>query len=177
MSSWTPLKPQHCIPTPTPNPLGFKSGVLAFLFLPHRSSYLTDSLPSLNLLCHSKTDAQFMQHGRKAVWSIPYVSWTFFPSLKNNFTAYRSSLGPDCIFEFHQLWQLGFSRVYSNRFCSCSFEPEIIKIGQSSHKRYSNNILNFQESTTILNAGTKKASILLNALRSSNYISFVKFIF
>ena len=69
---------------------------------------------------------------------------------------------PDCIFEIHQLWQSGFSRVYSNCFCSCSFEPEIIKIGQSSHKMYSNNILNFQESTTILNTCTKKSGNLLN---------------
>ena len=30
------------------------------------------------------------------------------------------------------------------------------KIGQSSHRMYSNNILNFQESTTILSACTKK---------------------
>ena len=30
------------------------------------------------------------------------------------------------------------------------------KIGQSSHKMYSNNIVNFQESTTILNACKKK---------------------
>ena len=51
---------------------------------------------------------------------------------------------PDCIFESHQLWQSGFSRVYSNCCCSCSFEPEIIKIGQSSHKMYSNNIGKFQ---------------------------------
>ena len=36
-------------------------------------------------------------------------------------------------------------------------EPEIIKIGQSSHKMYSKNILNFQELTTILNACTKKS--------------------
>ena len=43
----------------------------------------------------------------------------------------------------------------SNSCCSCSFEPEIIKIGQASHKMDSNNILNFQESTTILNARTK----------------------
>ena len=63
---------------------------------------------------------------------------------------------PDCIFEIHQLWQSGFSRVYSNCFCSCSFKPEIIKIGLSSHKMYSNSILNSQESTTILNASTKK---------------------
>ncbi len=40
--------------------------------------------------------------------------------------------------------------------CSCSFEPEVIKIGQSSHKMYSNNIVNFQESTTILNVKHKK---------------------
>ena len=32
-----------------------------------------------------------MQDGRKAVWSIPYVSMAFFPSLKQNFIAYRSS--------------------------------------------------------------------------------------
>ena len=63
---------------------------------------------------------------------------------------------PDCIFLIHQLWQSGFSRVYSNCCCSCSFEAEIIEIGQSCHKMYSNNILNFQESTTILNACTKK---------------------
>ena len=85
--------------------------------------------------------------------------WRFFPSLKHNFIAYRSSKvssRPDCIFEIDQLWQSGFSRVYSNFYCSCSFEREIIKIGQSSHKMYGNNILNFQQSTTILNACTKK---------------------
>ena len=44
-----------------------------------------------------------MQDGRKAVRSIPYVSEaSFFPSLKQNFIAYRSSKvssRPDCIFE------------------------------------------------------------------------------
>ena len=70
-----------------------------------------------------------MQDGRKAVWSIPYVSVAFFPSLKQNFIAYRSSKVSDCIFEIHQLWQSGFSRVYSNSFCSCSFKLEIIRIG------------------------------------------------
>ena len=55
-----------------------------------------------------------MQDGRNAVWSIPYVSVAaFFPGLKQNFIAYRSSSRPDCIFEIHQLWQPGFSRVYS----------------------------------------------------------------
>ena len=142
------------------------SSVLTSLLFPHLSSSLTDSLPSLNLLCHSKTDARFMQDGLKAVWSIPYFSVAFFPSLKQNFIAYHSSKVSscsDCIFEIHQLWQSGFSRVYSNCCCSCSLVPEIIKIGQSSHKMYSNNILNFQESMRILNACTKKSGNLLNA--------------
>ena len=73
----------------------------------------------------------------------------------------------DCIFEINQLWQSGFSRVYSNCCCSCSFEAEIIEIGQSSHKMYSNKILNFQESTTILNACTKKVWKLI---KCSTYI-------
>ena len=114
------------------------SGVLTFLLLLHLSSSLTDSLPSLNLLCHSKTDAQFMQDSPKAVWSIPYVSVTFFESLKQNFIAYRSSKvssHPDYIFEIHQLWQSGSSRVYSNCCCSCSFEPEIIKLVSRHIKR------------------------------------------
>ena len=132
------------------------SGVLTSLLLPHLSSSLTDSVPSLNLLCQSKTDARFMQDGWKAVWSIPYVSVAFFPSLKQNFIAYRFSKVSDRIFENHHLWQSGFSRVYSNCCCNCSFETEIIKIDQISHKMYSNKILNFQESTTILNAHTKK---------------------
>ena len=87
-----------------------------------------------------------MQDGGKAVWCIPYVSLAFFPSLKRNFIAYSPSnvsSRPDYIFEIHQLWQSGFLRVYSNSCCRCSFEAEIIKIGQSSDKMYSNNILDF----------------------------------
>ena len=47
-----------------------------------------------------------MQDGRKAVWSIPYVSVALFSSLKQNFIAYRSSKvssRPDCIFKIGQL--------------------------------------------------------------------------
>ena len=47
-----------------------------------------------------------MQDGRNAVWSIPYVSVAFFPSLKQNFITYHSSKvssRPDCILEIHQL--------------------------------------------------------------------------
>ena len=104
---------------------------------PHLLKSLTDSLPFLNLLGHSKTDARFMQDAPKAVWSIPYVSMAFFPSLKQNFIAYRSSKVSsrlDCMYEIQQLRKSGFSRVYSNSCCSCSFEPEIIKIGQLSHQ-------------------------------------------
>ena len=145
ISSWTPIKPQHS--NPNPNPLAIQ----LYCLTPYSSNTShhhsqTPCLPWISL-CHSKTDARFMQDGRKAVWSIPYISLAFFPSLKQNFIAYRSSKvssRPYCIFDIHQLWQLGFSSVYSNSCCSCWFEPEIIKIGQSFHKMYSNNIENFQ---------------------------------
>ena len=42
-----------------------------------------------------------MQDAPKAVWSIPYVPVEFFPSLKQNFIAYRSSKVSDCIFGIH----------------------------------------------------------------------------
>ena len=57
-----------------------------------------------------------MQDGQKVVWSIPYVPVVFFPSWKHNFIVYSSSKmssRSDGIFEIHQLWQSGFSRVYS----------------------------------------------------------------
>ena len=72
-----------------------------------------------------------MQDGRKAVWSIPYISVALIPSLEQNFISYRSSKLSDYIFEIHQLWQSGFSRVYSSSYCSFSFKPEIIKNAQS----------------------------------------------
>ena len=100
-----------------------------------------------------------MQDAPKAVRNIPYVSVVFFPNLKQNFIAYGSSKvssRPDCIFEIYQLWQSGFSRVYSNCCYSYSFESDFIKIIHSSYKMYRNNILNFQKSTTILNACAKK---------------------
>ena len=64
--------------------------------------------------------------------------------------------------------------MYSNCCCSGSFEPEIMKISQSSHKMYSNNMLNLQESTTILNACTKKSGNLLKVQRTWNYITMGK---
>ena len=40
-----------------------------------------------------------MQDALKAAWNIPDVSVAFFPSLKQNFIAYRSSSHLDFIFE------------------------------------------------------------------------------
>ena len=128
ISSWTPLKPQHSNPNPNTNPLANQLWCIYFLtppthlIIPHRLLAFLESHTSLKNWC------SFMQDGRKVVWSIPYVSVAFFPSLKQNFIAYRSSKvssRPDCIFEIDQLWQSGFSRLYSNSCCSCSFEAEI----------------------------------------------------
>ena len=96
------------------------------------------------------------------------IFFFFFRSLKRDFIAYRSSkvsARPDCIFEINQLWQSGFCRVYSNYYSSCSLEPEIIEIVQSSDKMYSNNMVNFKESTTILNSCTKKVWKLIEGVR------------
>ena len=112
-----------------------------------------------------------MQDDRKAAWSIPYVSVAFCPSLKHNFIAIRSSKVLDCIFEIHQLWQSGFSRVYSNCCCSCWFEREIIKIGQSSYKMYSNNSEFSRVNDNFKCPYEKKSANLLKAPRIS--LSFI----
>ena len=140
---------------------------------PSQTPAFLESLMPLKNWCsiHATCSKSILKH------SIRFCG--IFPSLKQNFIAYRSSSGPDYIFEIHQPWQLGFSRVHSNCYCSCSFEPEMIKIDQSSHKMYSNNIVNFQESTTILNACTKKSGNLLKAPRFklfSNYLNQIEII-
>ena len=146
--SWTLLKPQHS--KPSPNPLANQLWCIDFLtpptplIIPHRLPGFLESLMSLKNWCsiHARFSKSSLKH------SISFCGIFF----QQNFIAYHSSkvsLCPDCIFEIHQLWQSGFSRVYSNCYCSCSFEPEILRIGQLSHKMYSNNIVNFQESTTI----------------------------
>ena len=153
ISSWIPLKPQHN--NPNPKPLANQLWCIDFLtpptpvIIPQRLRAFLESLMPLKNWCSIH-----------ATWSKTSLKQSLrfcgiFSNLKQNFIAYRSSKVSDCIFEIHQLWQSGFSRVYSNYYCSCSFEPEIINISQSSHKMYSNNIVNFQESTTILNAYKK----------------------
>ena len=97
-----------------------------------------------------------------------------FSSLKQNFIAYRSSKVSDCIFEIHQLWQSGFSRVYSNCYCSCSFEPKILKTGQSSHKMYSNNN---NACTKCLETYWRHHVSLSSSLLHFFFLFFVSFIF
>ena len=125
ISSWTPLKPQHS----NPNPLANQLWCIDFLtpptplIIPHRLLAVVESLMPLKNWCliHARCSKSSLKHFIR-------FCGIFFPSLKQNFIGYRSSKvssRPDCIFEIHQLWQSGFSRVYSNCCCSCSFEPEI----------------------------------------------------
>ena len=106
ISSWTPLKPQYS----NPNPLANQLWSLDFLtsptplIIPHRLRAFLEALMPLKNWC--SIHARWL----KAVWSTPYVSVAFFPSLKQNFIAYRFSKvssRPDCVFEIHQLWQSG----------------------------------------------------------------------
>ena len=128
ISSWTPLKPQHSNPDRLANQLWCIDFLTppTPLIIPHRLPGFLESLMLLKNWC--------LIHARSSedpVWSILYVSVAFFPSLKQNFIAYRFSKvssRPDCVFEIHQLWQSGFSMLYSNCCCSCSFEREIIKM-------------------------------------------------
>ena len=153
ISSWTPLKPHYS--NLSPNSLANQLWCIDFLTSPtpliilHKLPAFLESLMPLTNWCsiHARWSKSRLKH------SIRFCS--IFLSLKQNFIAYRSSKKSDFFFEIHQLWQSGFSRVYYNCCCSCSFEAEIIKIVLSSHKMYNNNIPNFQESTTILNAGKK----------------------
>ena len=143
ISSWTPLKPQHS--NPNPHPLANQLWCIDFLtpptlfIIPHRLLAFLESLMPLKNWCsiHARCSKGSLKH------SIRFCG--IFSKFKTEFY-YISSSRPDCIFEIHQLWQSGFSRVYSNCCCSCSFEAEILKIGQPSYKMYSNNIL----STTIV---------------------------
>ena len=158
ISSWTPLKPQHSNPNPNPNLLVNKLWCIDFLtpplllIIPHRLPALLESLMPLKNWCsiYARWSKSSLKH------SIHFCG-IIFSKFKTEFYCISFFKVSDCIFEIHQQWQSGFSRVHSNSYCSCWFEPEIIKIGQSSHKIYSNNILNFPESTTILNACTKKS--------------------
>ena len=148
ISSRTPLKPQHS--NTNPKPLANQLWCIDFLtpptplIIPHRLPAFLETLMPLKNWCsiHARCFKSSLKHSIRFCVAFSQV-------------AYRSSKVSDCIFEILQQWQSDFSMVYSTCFCSCWFEPEIIKIVQSSHKMYSTNILNFQVSTIILNACTK----------------------
>ena len=120
ISSWTPLKLQHC--NLNPNRLANQLWCIDFLTPPtaliilHRLRTVLECLIPLKKWCsiHVRCSKSSLKH------SIRFVA--FFPSLKQNFIPYRSSKvssRPDCVFEIHQQWQSGFSRVYSNCCCNC----------------------------------------------------------
>ena len=129
ISSWTPLKSQHSITNP--NPLSNQHSSIDFLTLP------TPLIPLKNWCSiHARWSKSSLKHSIRLCGIFS----------KHNFIAYRSSKvssRPDCIIEIHQPWQSDISRVYSNSFCSSSFEAEIINIGHSSGTMYCKNILNF----------------------------------
>ena len=155
ISSWAPLKPQHS--NPNPNPLA--NSPPTPLTIPHRLPAFLDSLMLLKNWCsiHAWCSKSSLKH------SIRFCG--IFLKFKTEFyciSFFGSVLTSRLHFEIYQLWQSDFSMVYFNCCCSCSFKSEIIKIGQSSPKRYWNNILNFQESSTIINACTKNSGISLN---------------
>ena len=135
ISCWTPLKPQHSNPNPLANKI-----VLTPLLL-ERCSHHPSQTSCLPWISYATKN-----------WCSIHARWS-----KNSL---KHSIRCFCGIIFSK-----FRRVYSNCCCSRSFEAEIIRIGQSSHKMYSNNIVKFQESTTILNACTKKSGNLLNAPR------------
>ena len=173
ISSWTPLKPQYNNPNPNLKPLATQLRCINFLtppiplIIPHRLPAFLESLMPLKNRCsiHARCSKSSLKH---------FIRFSgIFTSLKQNFIAYRSSKvfsRPDCIFEINQLWQTDRNMVHFNSCYSCSFEHEI---GLSSHKIYSNTILNFQGSTTILNTCTKKSGNLLNVLRIYNIYIYI----
>ena len=126
ISCWTPLKPQHSNPNPNPNPLANQLWCIDFLtpstplIIPHRLPAFLESLMPLKNWCsiHARWSKNSLKH------SIGFYG--IFSKFKTEFYCLSSSKVSDCIFEIHQLWQSGFSRVYSNSCCSCSFEPQII---------------------------------------------------
>ena len=142
ISSWTPLKTQHS--NSNPNSLANQLWCINFLIpptphiIPHRLiAFLESHMPLKNWRSI---------HAR--LWKSSLKHCIRFCGIFSKFKIQFYSSRPDFIFEIPQLWQSRFSRVYSNCCSSCSFEREIIKIGQSSHHMYSNNIMNFQVSTT-----------------------------
>ena len=106
ISSWTPSKLKHS--NPNPNPLANQLWYIDFLtpptplIIPHRLRAFLEFLMPLKSWCsiHARCSKSSLKN------SIGFSG--IFPSLKQNFIAYRSSKvswRPDCIFEIHHLWK------------------------------------------------------------------------
>ena len=112
ISSWTPLKPQHT--NPNTNPLANQLWCIDLLtpptppIIPHRLPGFLDSLMPLKNSCsiHARCSKSSLKH------SICFCG--VFSKFKTEFYCISFSSRPDCIFEIRQLWQSGFSSVYSN---------------------------------------------------------------
>ena len=123
---WTPLKPQHSNPDPNPNPLANQLWSLDFLTPPtplltaSRLPAFLESLMPLKNWCsiHARCSKSSLKH-------FIHFCGIFFQVYSNSIASCSSKVSSrlDCIFEISQLWQSGFSRVYSNCCCSYSFEP------------------------------------------------------
>ena len=171
--SWTPFKPQHSNPNPNRNPLVNQLWCIDLLTPPtplvilHRLPAFIESLMPLKNWC--SIHASWCKSSLKHFIHFCGIFFKFYYRILLHIVLLKC---PHCIFEIYQMWQSGFSKVYSNSCCSCLLKSEIIKIGQSYHKMYSNSILNFQESTTILNARKKNVwKLTVCTSYISNYIS------
>ena len=133
ISSWTPLKSQLSNLKHNPNALANQLWCIDFL-IP-----LTPIIPHRLMLDLCKMVEKQFDVFHTLLWHYSKFKTEFYCIS----VLLKSPHIQNCIFEIHQLWQSGFIRVYSNPWCSCFFEPENIKISQSSRKMYSNNILNF----------------------------------
>ena len=175
ISSWTPLEPQHNIPC-----------WLSIQWEPSacRSCQCCEKKGSSKVygwICSVwpslAWESQHASTGNSVSWSLGHSSrssfhrMAFFPSLGHNFIAYCSSKVQIAFLKFTSCDNQTLVGVYSNCCCSCWFEPEIIKISQSSYKMYSNNIVNFQESMIILNACTKKVWKLIECITYNRAVS------
>ena len=129
ISSWTPLKTQHS--NSNPNPLANQLWCIDFLtpptppIIPYRLPTFLESLMPLKNWCsiHERCSKNSLKR------SIRFCG--IFPSLKQNFIAYRSSKvssRPDCIFEIQPLnslmvmfqwcWRFGEYRPRLQVYCS-----------------------------------------------------------
>ena len=163
ISSWTPLKPQHS--KPNPNHLANQLWCIDFLtpatplIIPRRLPAYFESLMPLKNWCwiHARFSKSNLKH------SIHFCG--SFSKFKTDFAYCSSKVSsrPDCFLKFTS---------YDNQVLVGCIPIDavalhlnlITKISQSSHKMYSNNTVNFQESTTISNACTLKVWKLIECI-------------